>query len=72
MSELRSGLPADLEQVVMRCLAKRPEDRYQSVAELISALDSCEHAGGWTRQHAADWWQNHRDMAREPQAPALV
>ena len=29
----------DLEGVVMKLLAKRPDDRYQSAAELIETLD---------------------------------
>jgi serine/threonine-protein kinase len=33
------GLPPDLDAVVVRCLAKNPKDRYQSVAELAFALE---------------------------------
>lgn len=34
-------LPAQLEAVVMRCLQKLPDDRFQSVEELSLALQSC-------------------------------
>jgi eukaryotic-like serine/threonine-protein kinase len=34
----RPDLPATLERIVMRALAKRPEDRYQSVKELLEDL----------------------------------
>ncbi|MBI4702550.1 MAG: serine/threonine protein kinase [Deltaproteobacteria bacterium] len=37
-AELRPDLPAGLSRVIDRCLAKDPEDRYQSVAELVEAL----------------------------------
>ena len=32
------GVPADLDAVVMKCIAKKPDDRYQTVRELIAAL----------------------------------
>ncbi len=35
----RSGIPVELADVIMRCLEKKPEDRWQSAAELASALD---------------------------------
>src|SRR6185503_18851727 len=33
------GVPAALEQLVMRCLEKRPADRYQTADELLAALE---------------------------------
>jgi eukaryotic-like serine/threonine-protein kinase len=63
-SELNPGVPADLEQVVMRCLAKRRRDRYQSAQELIDAFSHCADADGWTREHAARWWQEQGQRAK--------
>ena len=57
-SHHRSDVPADLEAVVMRCLAKDPDDRFGDAAGLGRALADCEAAGRWTRQSAARWWQS--------------
>jgi eukaryotic-like serine/threonine-protein kinase len=56
-SEFNAEIPEDLEQVVLRCLAKDPQDRYQDAASLRQALLDCDGAGRWTREHAAEWWE---------------
>lgn len=52
-------VPADLERVVLQCLAKRPEDRPASAAHLVQLLDACRDAGEWTETDAEAWWQTH-------------
>ena len=39
LGQMRSGLSVALEGVVMRCLAKRPADRFQTAEELVAALE---------------------------------
>jgi serine/threonine-protein kinase len=51
------GMPSDVEAVVMRCLAKRPADRFPDVRSLDDALAACGCAGGWTEETAAAWWR---------------
>ncbi len=40
--QFRPDIPATLENVVLRCLMKAPEERYQNCAELISAIKNGE------------------------------
>jgi serine/threonine-protein kinase len=49
-------VPPDLEAVVMKCLAKAPADRYQTIDELAGALAGCADAGRWTQVDATAWW----------------
>jgi serine/threonine-protein kinase len=53
-------IPAALEQVILACLAKRPDDRPKSAAELGRLLSDI---GGeqWSEERATQWW-----TAREP------
>ncbi|MCO6458958.1 MAG: serine/threonine protein kinase [Pirellulaceae bacterium] len=59
-TQLRSEVPADLEAIVLRCLAKRPEDRFGSAGELATALAACRCASEWTAERAADWWRANK------------
>jgi branched-subunit amino acid transport protein len=54
---LGRAVPADLEGIVLRCLAKAPEDRYQSAAELERALAACAVAAEWSPDRARAWWK---------------
>jgi serine/threonine-protein kinase len=56
-SQLHADVPADLERVILRCLAKRPEDRFQDAESLEQALAECAAADQWTQSHAARWWK---------------
>lgn len=56
-SNILSTIPADLERIVLRCLEKNPDHRFQDVASLEQALAACECAGKWTASMAEQWWR---------------
>ena len=55
----RLGKPisADLEQIVMQCLAKDPAQRPQTAGEVILELSKCQSDGKWTIPDARQWWE---------------
>ena len=71
-SQLQAGVPADLERIVLRCLAKRREDRFQDAHSLEQALAECAAADQWTQAQAARWWQETEIAAETRQSPAGV
>ncbi|HEX9165050.1 MAG TPA: serine/threonine-protein kinase [Gemmatimonadales bacterium] len=52
-----SPVPDRLEEVVLRCLAKRPEDRYPSVRALHRALEVACDPAEWTVEDARAFWE---------------
>jgi len=59
-SNHRPDIPEDLEQIVLRCLAKTPADRYPSAEALGEALSQCSAANQWTQADARRWWEEHQ------------
>jgi serine/threonine-protein kinase len=58
-TQVEPSVPSDLEQVVERCLAKDPDQRYQDVDGLRQALGQCQCADQWSEDAAAAWWKDH-------------
>src|SRR5262249_34375709 len=71
-SELRAEVPADLEEVVMRCLRKDPAQRFPTVAALDEALARCACAGEWDESQAAAWWRHTETAERAETSPTAV
>lgn len=64
LSSIRDDVPPDLEAVVMRCLLKSPDERFQTAAELAAALDDCQCAGDWTADTARRWWESNQQSVQ--------
>jgi serine/threonine-protein kinase len=64
--------PADLQAVVLRCLAKKPSERFSDVQSMEQALTACAAAGAWTEAEAAAWWRSLPDSPRGPSAAPVV
>ncbi len=52
-------LPEDLESLLLDCLAKQPEQRPATAAELCRRLEACASFGQWTPERASAWWREH-------------
>lgn len=52
-------IPGTLDQVILSCLAKLPEDRPQSAGELSQLLAAAVPAAEWSEEQAHRWWDRH-------------
>jgi serine/threonine-protein kinase len=69
-SQVKPGIPADLEPVALRCLSKKPEDRYADARELSLALAACACAADWDELKAEEWWADRAVSELESQSIA--
>jgi serine/threonine protein kinase len=62
----RLGRPIDafLEQLILSCLSKRPEDRPADARALLGQLEEGWTGSVWTQRDAREWW--------ETRAPAML
>jgi tRNA A-37 threonylcarbamoyl transferase component Bud32 len=75
-SQVRAGIPDDLDRVVLRCLAKAPGDRFPDAESLEQALGECACAAEWQQPQAARWWRSPGEApaatAKEPSTAKMA
>lgn len=52
-------IPAELDRILLRCVAKDPSARFQSARELSAALATVPVSEPWTNARAEQWWKLH-------------
>ena len=53
-------VPAALEAIILRCLAKRPDERFASAAALVDAIRELPPLADWDDAEAHRWWRDFR------------
>ena len=52
-------IPPEMDDVVVKCLAKRPEERFPSAEEVAIAIRKIPFGRPWNFALAKDWWELH-------------
>jgi tRNA A-37 threonylcarbamoyl transferase component Bud32 len=65
-------ISAEFEEIILRCLEKDPEHRYQDVASLQRALRDVSVDDAWSSERAVEWWSCNGCPERKKMAAELV
>jgi eukaryotic-like serine/threonine-protein kinase len=66
---LSNPIPADLDQLIRKCLAKEPTDRPESAEVLAEQLSKCDIGEAWNNEIAKEWWLRQTGEARNNANP---
>ena len=58
-SKTQSPIPAELEALILSCLAKDRDHRPSSARDLLRRLDALAFPQPWTEERAREWWRAH-------------
>jgi serine/threonine-protein kinase len=67
-----AAIPQELEDVILRCLEKDPDHRFQDVAALQRALREVVVDEPWSSERAHEWWNCNGCPERKKMAADLV
>jgi serine/threonine protein kinase len=56
--------PADLEEILLRCLEKDPSRRFPDALTLSESLQACTHSRDWSEAEARQWWEQRETLSR--------
>jgi serine/threonine protein kinase len=62
----KNPIPPLLEKIVMTCLEKEMDLRYQTVSELANALAEVPLNSVWTQETAQIWWNRYLEAQQIP------
>ncbi len=70
--QINPAIPAELEEIILRCLEKDPEHRFQDVLALQRAMRELVLDDTWSSDRAAEWWSCNGCPQRKKLAAELV
>jgi serine/threonine-protein kinase len=57
------AIPPRLDDLILACLSKNPDDRPASADSLAEGLSSIATGSAWTTRRAQEWWNTHHPRA---------
>jgi eukaryotic-like serine/threonine-protein kinase len=70
--QINPELSIEMEEIVLRCLEKDPDHRFQDVSELRRALNEVPVTDPWSSDSAAEWWSCNGCPERKKLAAEMV
>lgn len=71
-SEFNPQIPEELDELILRCLEKQPEDRVQTARQLEEMLGRIPLTEPWSSIQAARWWTDYGCPQRKALAAAAL
>ena len=62
-------IPAELDEAILRCLEKQPEDRFPNMESLADAIAAIDFDPPWSSARARAWWLQHPPATGDSKPP---